>query len=149
MKAIQLARDHCANMNQDGSCLGAVIDDDLQIKACRPKPECVLVVPGVRCEYFEQCVIPMNSSDWAGLQTPQQHIEFGKAVDEYRRAANVPSLKKRLCECGTELEPRKRYCYKCAKKHRRKSWGEANQKKQDQSTTVKPENHAKTPAKQG
>jgi hypothetical protein len=36
MTPLQLAHDHCANWNSDGSCLGAIIDDDLQIRRCRP-----------------------------------------------------------------------------------------------------------------
>lgn len=63
MTPLQIAKDHCANWRNDGKgCLGAIIDDDLQIRRCRPKPKCVLGTPGERCAYFEECVAPMGPS---------------------------------------------------------------------------------------
>lgn len=128
MTLTNLAALHCANYNTDGSCVGAMIDDDLQIRVCRPKPKCLLNTAGVRCRYFEECVMPMNSSDWPELRTPQQHEEFARLVHLYRRAANVPSQNGRRCGCGRELEPRKRMCYQCRQKARRSSYRDSKRK---------------------
>ena len=122
----QIATLHCANHKPDGSCLGAVIEDDLHIRVCRPRPTCCVGTPGVRCGYFEQCVLPMNSGDWPGLKTPKQHQDFAEAIHEYQRAANVPSAKARVCACGRGLEPRHRMCYQCRRarvlENKRKWW---------------------------
>jgi hypothetical protein len=127
MTALQLATLHCSNHNQDGSCLGAVIKDDLHIRVCRPKPKCCVGTPGVRCEHFEQCLLPMNSGDWPQLKTPKQHQAFAEAVHDYQRAANVRSAKERICVCGRELEPRRRMCYQCRQEARRKTYSAHNQ----------------------
>jgi hypothetical protein len=115
----QLARDHCANWRNDGKgCLGAIIDDDLQIRRCCPKPRCLLTSPVQRCLYFEECVMPLARS----IENPLQRQLFEEAVRQYRLAANLPRAQTRLCPaCRRSMEPRRRFCPVCAAARRKAS----------------------------
>ena len=117
MTALQIANAHCANFRTDGKgCLGAMIEDDLQIRRCVPKPKCVLATPGERCRYFEECVAPMGRS----IANPVHRQQFEEAIRQYRLVANVQAPALRKCPtCGRGLEPRRRFCPVCAAaKHR-------------------------------
>lgn len=132
MTALQIARDHCANWLGDGKgCLGAMIDDDLQIRRCCPKPKCVVGRPGQRCLYFEECVAPMMRS----IENARLREDFTAAVREYRRAANLPAREERCCRiCNRPLQARQRFCRLCAAaRHRlnRREW--AREKRQEAS----------------
>ena len=125
MTPLQLAQTHCANWNSDGSCLGAIIDDDLKIRRCRPRPRCIVGTPGQRCSYFEECILPMERS----LHDARQRQEFEDAARQYRLAANVPSEEKRACpDCGRPMEPRQRFCPICADSRRRETNRQAKAK---------------------
>jgi hypothetical protein len=114
MSPLQIAQDHCANWRWDASCLGAIIDDDLQIRRCCPKPKCVLGTPGERCLYFEECVAPMAAS----IENPKQKAEFQAAVRQYRLGAKLRSADERPCPiCGSPIESRRRFCDICATKN--------------------------------
>lgn len=131
MTPLTAAQAHCANYQLDGSCLGATIDDDLQIRRCSPALRCLLAKAGQRCGYFEQIVIPMGSGDWPGLRTPQQHQAFADAIRDYRRTANFAKPQgRRLCpECRQrELEPKHRLCHICKKQRRRNTFKRASSK---------------------
>ena len=119
MTALQIAYAHCANWRKDGKgCLGAIIDDDLQIRRCYPRPTCVLSEPGKRCQYFEECVAPMAAS----IENPRTRAEFEAAIKEYRRAAGLPCADERPCPmCGRAMEPGRRFCDMCAIARRRES----------------------------
>lgn len=119
MTALQIAFAHCANWRSDGKgCLGAMIDDDLQIRRCRPRPKCVLDTPGERCAYFEECVAPMGPS----IDNEDYRRQFQAAVRDYRLAAKLPCADERPCPvCGQAMEPRRRYCDTCAARRRRDS----------------------------
>jgi hypothetical protein len=119
MTALQIAYTECANWRKDGKgCLGAIIDDDLQIRRCCPKPKCVLGTPGDRCRYFEECVAPMAP----GIDNPKVRLEFDTAVRDYRLAAKLPCSDDRPCPiCGQPMEPRQRYCEVCAGARRKVS----------------------------
>ena len=119
MKPLQLAHDHCANWRKDGrGCLGAVIDDDLQIRHCRPKPQCLLASPGQRCLYVEECVLPMARS----IDNPVQRQQFEEAVRQYRLTARFAPTETRPCpDCGRAMEPRRRFCLACAAARRKAS----------------------------
>jgi hypothetical protein len=111
MTLLQIAYAHCANWKSDGSCLGAVIDDDLQIRRCCPRPKCLLGTPSVRCRYFEECVAPMAAS----IENLIARAEFEAAVREYRLAAKLQCADERPCPmCGRAMEPRRRFCERCA-----------------------------------
>ena len=119
MKPLQLAHDHCANWRKDGrGCLGAVIDDDLQIRRCKPRERCLLGTPGERCSYFEECVAPMAAS----IENPARRLAFEEAVRDYRLAAKLPCADDRPCPmCGRPMEPRQRFCEICAGARRKTS----------------------------
>ena len=112
MTGLQLAREHCANWLGNGKgCLGAMIDDDLQIRRCIPKPKCVLGTPGQRCLYFEECLAPMARS----MADPRRREEFAQVVRQYRLAAKLPCTDERPCpRCGRAMTPRQRFCRVCA-----------------------------------
>ena len=119
MTALQIAYAHCANWRKDGKgCLGAMIDDDLQIRRCFPRPRCVLGTPGERCLYFEECVAPMAPS----IDNPKVRLEFTGAVRDYRLAAKLPWADDRPCPmCGQAMEARRRFCDVCAAGRRKQS----------------------------
>jgi hypothetical protein len=119
MTALQIAQAHCANWRSDGKgCLGAMIDDDLQIRRCHPKPKCVLGAPGERCRYFEECVAPMAAS----IENPKVKAEFEAAVRDYRLAAKLPCADDRPCPiCGQPVASRRRFCEACADARRKAS----------------------------
>ena len=94
------------------------LDAELQSQLLIRHAKCVLALTGVRCEYFEECVMPMGSTDWPGLGTPKEHQEFAEGVKQYQRSANVGSQKRRLCSCGRELEHGKQLCYVCRNQRR-------------------------------
>jgi SAM-dependent methyltransferase len=80
MTALQIAYAHCSNWRKDDKgCLGAIIDDDLQVRRCYPRAKCVLREPGKRCPYFEECVAPMASS----IENARVRAEFEAAVRDY------------------------------------------------------------------
>jgi hypothetical protein len=119
MTALQIAYAHCANWRKDGKgCLGAMIDDDLQIRRCYPRAKCVLSEPGKRCPYFEECVAPMAPS----IDNPKVRSEFEAAVRDYRGAAELPCADERPCPiCGRPMETRRRFCGVCAGDRRKAS----------------------------
>ena len=119
MTALQIAKEHCANWLGEGQgCLGAMIDDDLQIRRCCPKPQCGLATPGERCRYFEECVAPMSP----GIANEDYRGRFEAAVRDYRRATNQPCADERPCpNCGRPMEPRERFCSLCSAAKRKES----------------------------
>jgi hypothetical protein len=120
MTALQIAKEHCANWLHDGKgCLGAIIDDDLQIRRCCPKPKCALGTRGERCRYFEECVAPMGP----GIENPRLREDFAGAIRTYRRTAKLPCAAERPCPvCGRPMEPRERFCFACSAARRKESW---------------------------
>jgi hypothetical protein len=117
MTLLQIAREQCANWRSDGKgCLGAIIDDDLQIRRCCPRPTCLMSVAGQRCRYFEDCVMPMERS----IENPVYRQAFEEAVRLYRVAAKLPYADERPCPvCGRPMEPRRRFCHACARARHR------------------------------
>lgn len=110
MTALQLVREECANHQSDGSCAGAMINDDLSILCSIPQSRC-LVAEGKRCPYFEECVAPMVNM----VTVPRRLAEIQEAVAEYRRITKQKDTPARPCpDCGGSCQPRKRYCPNCA-----------------------------------
>lgn len=114
---LQFIRDECANRQPDGSCTGAMIDDDLRIRLLRPLSRC-LVADNRRCPYFEVCVAPM-----AGMVTePRRAAPIQEAVAEYRRITKQGEDLTRQCpECGGSMRRGKKYCPRCADARRKAS----------------------------
>jgi hypothetical protein len=144
MTPLQIAKDHCANWRNDGKgCLGAIIDDDLQIRRCRPKAKCVLGTPGERCAYFEECVAPMAPS----IENPKVRAEFDAAVRNYRLAAELPCADERPCPiCGQPIVSRRRFCDQCATSRNRSNQRAWVQKKRGLVSKV---NGISTPVNKG
>jgi hypothetical protein len=136
MTLLQIAQAHCANWRRDrGGCLGAIIDDDLQIRRCIPKPNCTLGVTGQRCRYFEECVMPMAPS----IYNPVYRQQFEEAIRQYLVATKLPYADERPCPvCRRPMEPRRRFCHVCAKAQHRanqRAWA-ANRRKARQMAMV-------------
>ena len=110
---------------------------------CRPKPKCVVAIPGQRCEYFEECVLPMA----LGILNPAHRQQFEEAARLYRLAANLGTALRRPCpRCGQPLEPGHRFCPKCAAARRRTSTRAAMAKRRVRFEQLRPLN---TPENKG
>ena len=136
MTALQIAYAECANWRKDGKgCLGAMIDDDLQIRRCVPRPRCVLGTPGERCLYFEGCVAPMVAS----IENPARRVAFEAAIRGYRLAAKLPCADERPCPmCGQPIESRRRFCDACAANRNRANQRAWIQNRRGLMSKVKP-----------
>lgn len=127
---LALAREHCANFNPDGSCLGAQLDDAGQITLAKPLAACLLNKPVRSCSYFEQCVAPLATtlqtqldgprSDWpkddrARAAFPKLVSDFHGALHIYRQQSGSLFTAKRKCpDCQTRpLETGKQRCPVC------------------------------------
>lgn len=123
MSPLQIATAHCANHQPNGSCLGVMFGDDLRIICCRPKPKCLLTTRGVRCRYFEECLVPMARA----IAQENYRLDFEDGIRQYQ-AATAPGepfkLTRRCPDCGVELDdPKQRLCGKCAATRRLKPPG--------------------------
>lgn len=133
MTALQIASEHCANWRRDEKgCLGAVIDDDLQIRRCTPRPKCLLGTPGVRCLYFEECVAAMARS----IRNDLVRREFEKVVWRYRVFAKLAPQLRPCPGCGWLIEPRMRFCVACATKRRRETSRLCNRRARQKSVQL-------------
>lgn len=123
MTPLQIAYAHCANYLKDTrGCLGAIIDDDLQIRRCVPRPKCVLGTPGQRCPYFEECVMPMGPR----IHDPKYRRSFMEGLHLYRMPIKTPipitPTRKRTCPtCNGPIPKRHRLCQNCASTKRRET----------------------------
>jgi hypothetical protein len=120
MTPLQAARAHCANYQADGSCLGIYYNDDLSVDLLKHRPcaRCLLA-DGKRCEYFEECVMPMRIDR---VKHPKEATAFGEACYEYQvNTQGAPSAIKRLCRACRKCEVvgLKRFCRTCAEKRER------------------------------
>jgi len=78
----QIAKEHCANYQSDGSCLGVHYNDDLKISHVAPLPRCLLADPIRRCPYFEECVMPMKLEHPSRLVQNRMRDEFEEGVNQ-------------------------------------------------------------------
>jgi hypothetical protein len=120
MTPLQAAKEHCANYQSDGSCLGIYYNDDLSMDKSRYRPcnKCLLA-SGQPCPYFEQYVMPMRIDL---VKHPKEAAELQEANHEYRmRIQGAPSAIKRLCfACRKrKVTGLKRFCRACAEKRER------------------------------
>jgi hypothetical protein len=132
MTPLQFAAQECSNYEHDkdnlGACKGIGIRNNGSLYSFGAKPKCVLATPGVRCAFFEECVIPM------GIEDAHRHEARNQAVRVYRKATSAPKFAHqagRICpRCKTrELEPRRQFCYVCSEAKQR----EANRNRQRES----------------
>ena len=110
MTPLQFAQQECANHQPDGSCLGAVIEEDLSIRRCSPRPRCRLA-DGERCGYFEACVAPLARM----VTDPWRAAALRDAVTQYHLTTRQPAEADRNCpDCGRPMAKGRRYCPTCA-----------------------------------
>jgi hypothetical protein len=120
---LQFAKEQCANFEHDGSCKGIGIKDDGSLYSFGKKPACVLIDRKARCQYFEECVLPMGI-DPCNARNVIRAQERQEALKLYSK--NSPKLASgsgKLCpECRMrELDRGHRFCYVCAEKRRKAS----------------------------
>lgn len=126
MTPLQFAKAQCANLHPDGSCAGVGIRDDGSLFSFGRKPACLLVIKA-RCQYFEECVLPMGIETTSATgQIKARHLEEAKRL----YAFDTPGFsKKKARKCQAckrrEVEPRKRLCYVCAEQRKKESWRES------------------------
>jgi len=112
-------KDNCANFDKHyQKCLFA--------DSCR-------VFDGQRCGYFERCVL--GPPDYK-YKLPG--YDYAKLFGQYAEQTGAQSqrVKVRLCECGTPLRLRQRYCKVCAKKRAKVSNRERQKKHRFQNVST-------------
>ena len=135
---LQLAKNSCANHQNNGTCLGCKINSDLKIPSCAPRPTCRLAddKPS-HCVNFENCVLP-------------EHPEVGK---RYRQIVGLPPLVQKTCaECGQPRLRGKRFCSICAANRRTATYRTSKRRARKKShglSTFHAKNHPNSLAKEG
>jgi hypothetical protein len=136
MTPLKAAKAHCANYQQDGSCLGIYHKNDLSVdhSKYRPCAKCLLA-DDKRCEYFEEIILPMR------LERPAEATSLASAVSAYQRQHRLQALWRLCPKCGeTPLQARERLCAGCRAKHRRQTHQKYNSHRKRQigplTTTV-------------
>src|SRR5262249_16646646 len=109
MTPLQAAKAHCANYQPDGSCLSIAFRDDLSMYRFRKEGLPCLLRTCQACPYFEEIVLPQAA--------PSVAEQYRKSLPAGTATTVRPQRSIKLCrECKKhEVEPRKRYCSKCAK----------------------------------
>lgn len=130
MSVSTLAKEHCANWQSSGACLGYTIGSNLGVHHGLHYAKCLLTFqPPQRCAYFEECVAPMatSTSSFIGLDTPKLKADFAEDVRTYRHQTGAFS-QTRICPICNEraLQPRQRMCWECAADKRRVTNRNAN-----------------------
>jgi hypothetical protein len=145
---MQFVCEECANHQPDGSCLGAMIEEDLTIRRGTPRARC-LVAEAKRCPYFEECVAPM--ADMAS--DPRRAAALQEAVAEYRQITNQKAPKARPCpDCGRPMQKGRQYCPRCAGARRKASNRTAQSRRRDPAVGMSAEvqkNGPSFPGKKG
>ena len=116
MTPLGAVKAHCANYQQDGSCLGIAFRDDLSMYRFRREGLPCLLCTGERCSYFEELIVPMRP------ELPAQAKSLASAVNAYQRSHRLQSLVRFCPGCGeTSLLARQRLCENCRAQHRRET----------------------------
>src|SRR5262249_30697463 len=115
MTPLQAAKAHCANYQHDGSCLGVAFRDDLSMYRFRKEGLPCLLGTCEACPYFEEIVLPQVPPSVAEQYRKSLPAGAATSVRPQRVIKLCPDCRKR------ELEPRKRYCSKCASIRKRES----------------------------
>ena len=117
MSPLQAAKTHCANYQQDGSCLGFYYNDDLSVdwSRYRPLPKCA-IASCQACPYFEEIVLPQV--DGAVAEKYRKNLP-----PEVRTGVQPQKVIAKYClDCRKrEVGPRQKYCSVCAKVRQRES----------------------------
>jgi hypothetical protein len=116
VRPLQIAKSHCANFQNDGSCLGIYFNDDLTVRMVRPLPKCLLAGPIQRCEYFDECVAPMKLENKNPGIEAKMREDFAAGIRQYNLATGIATeVALRVCpNCKRRpLQPRKKLCAEC------------------------------------
>ncbi len=133
MTPMRFAREECANMTPDGSCLGIDVkslSDNNGPAVASPRDTC-LVAEGERCPYFETCVLPLaDRPSPPGNPRLQDERLAARAVYLKKRRLSIdePENERRCPDCGTILARRARYCESCAAKRRRATYRDSKRR---------------------
>lgn len=144
MTPLQLAKEHCANYQSDGTCLGVGIRDDGSLFRFQPEGKpCVLAPPLKRCAYFETTVLLRKPADEpCPPKARALNDQFAEAVRLYAKStdAHVPQTVKgqRMCRiCRKRIvEPPKQLCYVCAEERENASRKQATKKYRTKDSPV-------------
>jgi hypothetical protein len=132
MTPLQAARAHCANYQQDGSCLGIGFHDDLSMYRFRKEGLPCLLCSGERCSYFEELIVPMRP------ELPAQAKSLASAVNAYQLKHRLQSLVRFCPGCGeTPLLARQRLCENCRAEHRRETHQKYNSHRSGRNEPLK------------
>ena len=98
----QVVKSECANYDHHyGGCL---FDDNCAVLQGRP------------CDYFEAAVLGKPSYPYRNSNYDWQRVFDQYGLINPRFAARA--VQNRRCQCGAILEPRRRYCPRCARQKR-------------------------------
>lgn len=116
MTPLQFAREQCANYENGSGCSGIGIKDDGSLFMFGKKPVCVLTDRKVRCQYFEETVLPMdiepcNARNIERRKDHQEAANLYAAWTQGRKPAKHPICPRCL---KREVEPPRRICYVCS-----------------------------------
>jgi hypothetical protein len=115
MTPLKAAKEHCANYQPNGSCLGIAFRDDLSMYPFRKEGLPCLLRNCEACPYFEQIILPQVPPSVAEQYRKSLPAGAATTVGPQRAIKLCPDCRKR------EVESRKRYCATCAKIRKRKS----------------------------
>ena len=108
-------------------------------KAAAERTCSLFAKPPTRCDYFEQCLLPIalpnQFRDYARLISNSKR-DARLAEDNLRKAVGRPYAEAeaeaaesgRTCTCGSPLPKRRRLCDSCAKANRKKAYRDAKAK---------------------
>jgi hypothetical protein len=99
----------CCNWDSD-TCLGATL---LSTGLFNTTGKCY-ILEGKSCPYFERCVLPSAKNDSSYDKIVRYYSKINSKFD--------PAYANTCNDCGKTIPPRKRYCKKCAKKRRNKTY---------------------------
>jgi len=122
MTPSQIAKEHCANYQSNGTCLGIAFKDDLSMYMFRKEGLPCLLCDGQRCASFEEVIVPMRMSrETAEAKARADKKEQAvRAYLEQHELGSGKSSAKRVClDCRrVELQGQAKYCERCALKRK-------------------------------
>lgn len=131
MTPLEIAKSHCANYQNDGSCLGIHFGPNLIMRLVRPLPKCLLSGPIERCSYFDECVAPQKLGHKNPTTEAKMREGFAGGIRRYNRAIGRDTeTPLRVCpNCNRNpLQPHKKLCAECRSESRKVSKRSSRQK---------------------
>ena len=126
----QLAKNHCANYQPNGSCRGCNLSEDGAIRSLTPRPKCLLALDSIkRCAYFESCVMPYRYDNSNARIESSVRSDWNEATHAYRMATGcLTESPIRLCpQClKYKIEKGRRFCEACKTQNRLRTFEDSN-----------------------